>query len=262
MQWSKSPVCSAQRNNRKGTMWKNCTEQELCIYLQALEEGYLPTCSSATNVSAPSKTIYIARRSYGKGKRMEFSPGFRFSMMPGNSMDDHGVVSPMSLQQDSHVSHSVSSENEWEKEMNEICGRLPHEFLARYDHDMHCWRMSQASLLADTLVLFSGIWPRSASMLDGKCIRHFPPERAIPGNGYSSLPTPLASDWRIGAKNTHKKKRLKPNGKKCQLRDLVDGGKLNPEWIEWLMGWPIGWSGLEQLGTDKFRRWLHTPSEH
>lgn len=33
------------------------------------------------------------------------------------------------------------------------------------------------------------------------------------------------------------------------------GGKLNPEWVEWLMGWPIGQSGLKQLETVKFQAW-------
>src|SRR5690606_23329842 len=26
---------------------------------------------------------------------------------------------------------------------------------------------------------------------------------------------------------------------------------LNPEWVEWLQGWPRGWSDLRPLGTDK-----------
>jgi hypothetical protein len=25
---------------------------------------------------------------------------------------------------------------------------------------------------------------------------------------------------------------------------------------EWMMGWPIGWTALESLGTDRFRMWL------
>jgi hypothetical protein len=29
------------------------------------------------------------------------------------------------------------------------------------------------------------------------------------------------------------------------------GGKLNPTWVEWLMGWPIEWSVLKQSGTVK-----------
>jgi hypothetical protein len=29
------------------------------------------------------------------------------------------------------------------------------------------------------------------------------------------------------------------------------GGKLNPQWVEWLMGVPIGWTDLEPLAMDK-----------
>jgi len=29
------------------------------------------------------------------------------------------------------------------------------------------------------------------------------------------------------------------------------GGKLNPMWVEWLMGWPLGWTDLKPLVTDK-----------
>lgn len=36
----------------------------------------------------------------------------------------------------------------------------------------------------------------------------------------------------------------------------VIGGPLNPEWCEWFMGWPIGWTGLQPLATDKFQSWL------
>jgi hypothetical protein len=30
------------------------------------------------------------------------------------------------------------------------------------------------------------------------------------------------------------------------------GGKLNPTWVEWLMGWPLGWTDLKPLETDKY----------
>jgi hypothetical protein len=33
------------------------------------------------------------------------------------------------------------------------------------------------------------------------------------------------------------------------------GGSLNPEWVEWFMGWPIGWTALQPLETAKFRQW-------
>jgi hypothetical protein len=34
--------------------------------------------------------------------------------------------------------------------------------------------------------------------------------------------------------------------------------QLSPEWVEWLMGWPTGWTDLQPLETDKFRLWLHS----
>lgn len=34
-----------------------------------------------------------------------------------------------------------------------------------------------------------------------------------------------------------------------------DHGHLNPTWVEWLMGWPIGWTDLKPLAMDKFLEW-------
>jgi hypothetical protein len=34
-----------------------------------------------------------------------------------------------------------------------------------------------------------------------------------------------------------------------QVTDI--GGRLNPTWVEWLMGWPLGWTDLKPLETDK-----------
>lgn len=31
---------------------------------------------------------------------------------------------------------------------------------------------------------------------------------------------------------------------------------LNPDFAEWLMGWPIGWTASQPLETDRFRQWL------
>lgn len=39
-------------------------------------------------------------------------------------------------------------------------------------------------------------------------------------------------------------------------------GQLNPQWVEWLMGWPIGWTDLEPLEMVKFQEWQqqHSPN--
>jgi DNA (cytosine-5)-methyltransferase 1 len=38
------------------------------------------------------------------------------------------------------------------------------------------------------------------------------------------------------------------------------GGQLNPTWVEWLMGWPLGWTDLQPLEMDKYQpvRLKHT----
>jgi hypothetical protein len=40
------------------------------------------------------------------------------------------------------------------------------------------------------------------------------------------------------------------------------GGSLNPTWVEWLMGWPLGWTDCAVSATDRFRQWFdsHTGS--
>lgn len=36
------------------------------------------------------------------------------------------------------------------------------------------------------------------------------------------------------------------------------GGPLNPPWVEWLMGWPIGWTDLGVSATDSFQQWFRS----
>jgi len=39
------------------------------------------------------------------------------------------------------------------------------------------------------------------------------------------------------------------------------GGPLNPTWVEWLMGWPLEWTDLKPLETDKFQQWQQQHSD-
>lgn len=43
-----------------------------------------------------------------------------------------------------------------------------------------------------------------------------------------------------------------PNSSNAQTGNSAP---LNPDFAEWLMGWPIGWTACQPLGTDKFRQW-------
>ena len=97
-----------------------------------------------------------------------------------------------------------------------------------------------------------------------------------------TYPTPTRSDYKSRGPNSKQQglpeivKRLYPTPKcqdsraaltdrgKCNLGEVVHGGeltpqtkeaRLNPNWVEWLMGWPIGWTDLKPLAMDKFRSW-------
>jgi hypothetical protein len=64
-----------------------------------------------------------------------------------------------------------------------------------------------------------------------------------------SWATPQARDFRTGQKSRWDNPKRTRN-----LNDQV-GGQLNPDWVEWLMGWPVGWTDLQPLETDKFQQW-------
>lgn len=57
------------------------------------------------------------------------------------------------------------------------------------------------------------------------------------GSGFSFWPTPLARDFKDGTAEVVR------NGK--VVKDTLGralGGPPNPPWVEWLMGWPAGWT--------------------
>jgi hypothetical protein len=68
-------------------------------------------------------------------------------------------------------------------------------------------------------------------------------------------PTPQASDSRNrGNMSNLSIQRRVAIGKQIMLSQSVHptSGALNPTWVEWLMGWPLEWTDLKPLETDKF----------
>jgi hypothetical protein len=62
------------------------------------------------------------------------------------------------------------------------------------------------------------------------------------------FPTPTVNDSKNNNPPSQKMRNTPP-------LNVVVGGKLSPMWVEWLMGWPIGWTDLQPLATDRFRQW-------
>lgn len=70
-----------------------------------------------------------------------------------------------------------------------------------------------------------------------------------------NFPTPKQRDWKGKTqRGTHA-----PMDGLCNTLD-VTGGQLNPDWVEWLMGWPISWTSLEPMSMETFRKWEHNES--
>lgn len=124
----------------------------------------------------------------------------------------------------------------------------------KWDRVTCSWRTRQCSLLGDSEE-FSEIWPRWGSMRDGECWALATPGHLTNESASGLWPTPTAVTSSGGAAL------CKWGGSRSRekLRGMVThkelNGPLNPEFPSWLMGWPIGWSSLTPLATDKFREW-------
>ena len=128
----------------------------------------------------------------------------------------------------------------------------------------------------------SGLWPTPVADGDratnyaqggtslGFAVRNWPTPRAEGHDAggrnpkrslYASVrtwPTPTASDSAGGGAQWSKTQMtlttavLAPHGVRLEE---TRGGALNPTWVEWLMGWPLGWTDFAPLEMDKFQQW-------
>jgi len=153
------------------------------------------------------------------------------------------------------------------------CGDTWRGSLARFDPDSRSWKTAQPSLLGDSHESLV-IWPRSGMTAGGQCwelptLGHRTsgigsglwPTPTVCGNynrkgasatsgdglatAVTKCATPTARDWKSGkASQATMDRNSRP------LSEQI-GGSLNPTWVEWLMGWPLGWTDLKPLATDK-----------
>ena len=83
---------------------------------------------------------------------------------------------------------------------------------------------------------------------------HMSKETNAPSEHRRNTPTLTAQvnqRWPTPDASAHKY-RLSGNSQQSNLLMALAGGKLNPDWTEWLMGWPPGWTDLKPLEMDKF----------
>lgn len=243
--------------------------------------------SSDGKLSATSSVTITVSESSGSASETEFSTTPRSSLMCERSTEDPIVAAWISSLPVSPVSPSAPQESAEGNRTNETCGPIPLAFLEKSAHGGRSWRTSQGSFLPDTLERSSVTFPPSGSMRDGKLYPRSKSERRICAEDFGLLPTPAASGFssnlgggqgRVGklrpgllmmarhnlwptasVKGNYNKigaSKTSGDGLATAVARCGECGPLNPEFVEWLMGWPIGATGLEPLETDRFLEFL------
>jgi len=225
------------------------------------------------------KSTRTAERSYFDDRKKASSKRSRYGTILEPLMVVRGIGKWMSLLEASPASPSRLLDSKRGQTTSGICGPIPFALLEKSDQVGHSWRTSQLCLLADTLEQFSETWPRAAMMRDGKCYRRPKLELPISAIGCGLWPTVTTQDaencagpsqWernsdplnvavkRYPTPQEDDSSNVHPNDKRrTTLVSTVDDGKgqLNPDWVCWLMGWPIGWESLQPF------EWGNWPSD-
>jgi hypothetical protein len=146
---------------------------------------------------------------------------------------------------------SPSQESEKEKMTIGTCGRLSTTPLSIYDPVTQSWKMLQLTFPWDS-DKFSETWPKSGMTQNGKSYQLQPWVRLIEETESSLLPTPTCKPiyhpevpWDGVSRHL-----LRPGGLKfgISIADVV-GGRPNPMFLEWMMGFPLRWTELEDSET-------------
>lgn len=127
---------------------------------------------------------------------------------------------------------------------------------ARYDRDSCSWKTPQCSLLGD-LEEYSETWPKWGLMQGGACWDQPMLAQTMTEIGSGLWPTPChgSSHWGGTFQEV--------GGSKNKLRETPIGKLyVNPDFWENLMAWPIGWTGIAPLATDKTQKWLSLLGRH
>lgn len=261
------------------------------IFSAALEEAFSQACRSDTARSAPSSGIPMHKPCLWHDKTMAPSRLSRFGMTCSPLTESRGVELLTWWREVSRVKTFPSPDQARGSTASEAdSGEKWPASLARYDRATSSWKTAQLSLLGDSEPS-SVTWPISGLMHDGQCweLPRLTLTTTGKESGYWPTPTVCGNYNRKGASATSGDglatavmKRMFPtatataykgwsqNHNRSDSDDRLDytvereaflpgqttpPKRLNPDWVEWLMGWPIGHSALKPLATDKFREW-------
>jgi hypothetical protein len=215
------------------------------LFSQALVEEYLGENFSDGEQSAPLNGNPIQQAYCAPDKMTVFSRLSRFGMTYKPLTASRGEELLTLFLEDFLAPTFLPQEKEQESmEKPQECGEKWRASFTKYDPDLSSWKTHQCSLLGD-LEPFLETWPQWGLMRDGQCWEQWTLEQTIRGTEFGSLlPTPTCHNSKEGSYPSE-------HNRKTPSLATHAGGKLNPMWVEWLMGWPLGWTDLKPLETDK-----------
>lgn len=217
-------------------------------FLQEQEEA----CWQARNLDgAPDallKLIPTPENHYWHDNATEFLRDSQFGTTSQPSMDLNGKDQSTSSVEDSRVRTSLRLEREMELEAKRaVCGNIWRELSVRFDPISYGWKTHRC-LWSEDLEQSSVTFPRWGMIADGVLWERITQEPIISETGSGYWPTPTAHNAKEGNYPAER------NRKTPTLASQV-GGKLNPNWVEWLMGWPVGWTSLNPISYGEVIRW-------
>lgn len=138
------------------------------------------------------------------------------------------------------------------------CGSTWPASFARLCRNTSSWKTHQP-LLCGGWESFCGTWPNWGMMRDGECWELATPDFRTNVTASGLWPTPRVSVYK--SRRFYKRKRYFGN-----LEELashpdyghLNGKCINPEWMEWIMGWVIGWAEPKSLETANVQAWLRS----
>lgn len=176
----------------------------------------------------------------------------------------------MSSVVDSHAKmfHLPETAPVWKKAHALVCGQNSGALLANFDPERLSWRMLQGFSLWGEVQLLETL-PDWGTWGDGELFKLPTPMLPTPANGFSLWPTPDATDNRVRRLNTERvlirktgairyiSPKTTNSGTTSQIRITqavafiegmnYDTHEVNIEWDEAVMGFPPGWTDLEDF---------------
>ncbi len=240
------------------------------LFSQALVADYSAANCWDGAPSVPLSVMPTPHKFWRNDKPMDCSRLSLFGLTCAVLTVDHGEALLTWFREDSLARTSRLPGTGWvSRVLAPAYGGKWQELPMRYDHVTLSWRTHHC-LWEEDLPWFSVTLPKWGMTLGGVLWERLTSEPHTSETGSGSLqktparkwPTPVASMSKGSspAALTRKSGADRSNDRLDHAVMALDGGHLNPEWVEWLMGWPIGWTDLKPLATDRFQSWLREHS--